>query len=273
MVHHCSSRGLDRSFTVKALEAGHQVAATARKPEQLADLVAQYGDQILPLQLDVTDYEAAQRAIAATVEKFGRVDVVVNNAGYANTASVKDMPMEMFRSQFETVFFGVVNVTKAVLPIMRQQQSEHIIQISSLGGRIAGPGLTAYQSAKWAVGGFSEGVAQEVAHFGIKVIILEPGGMRTDWAGSSMKIPEISEPYRPTVGALAELMHNASGSEPTDPNKVAELLLKLVELSNPPVRLLVGTDAVQYAEAAENARRESDIQWRELSTSVGFDEA
>jgi NAD(P)-dependent dehydrogenase (short-subunit alcohol dehydrogenase family) len=175
-----SSRGLGRSITRAALTAGHRVLATARRPEQLDDLVAEFGDRVRPFALDVTDYDAARAAVAAAVSTFGRLDVVVNNAGYANLASVEDITIEDFRAQVDTNFFGVVNVTKAALPVLREQGSGHVIQISSLGGRIGNAGVAAYQAAKFAVGGFSESLAQEVAPLGIAVTVLEPGGMRTD---------------------------------------------------------------------------------------------
>src|ERR1700755_318887 len=176
-----SSRGLGRAITRAALSAGHRVLATARRPEQLDALVAEFGDHVHPFALDVTDYDAAQAAVAAAVSTFGRLDVVVNNAGYANLASVEDITIEDFRQQIDTNFFGVVNVTKAVLPVLRAQGSGHVLQISSLGGRIPNVGVSPYQAAKFAVGGFSESLAQEVAPLGISVTVLEPGGMRTDW--------------------------------------------------------------------------------------------
>jgi NAD(P)-dependent dehydrogenase (short-subunit alcohol dehydrogenase family) len=268
-----SSRGLGRSIVVKALEAGHQVVATARKPEQLADLADQFGDRVFPVALDVADHDAAQRAVELAVQKFGHIDVVVNNAGYGDTASLEDMSMEMFRAQIDTNFYGVVNVSKAVVPVMRQQGSGHIFQVSSVGGRMATPGLSAYQSAKWAVGGFSGVLAAEVAPLGIKVTVLEPGGIRTDWAGSSMTIPDVSAPYQPTVGAMAEQLRASSGTQPSDPDKIGELVLKLAAMDAPPLRLLVGADAVHYAGITEDAQRAADTQWRELSESVAFEDA
>jgi NAD(P)-dependent dehydrogenase (short-subunit alcohol dehydrogenase family) len=263
-----SSRGLGRAITRAALSAGHRVLATARRPEQLDDLVAEFGDHVHPFALDVTDYDAAQAAVAAAVSTFGRLDVVVNNAGYANLASVEDITIDDFRQQVDTNFFGVVNVTKAVLPVLRAQGSGHVIQISSLGGRIANVGVSAYQAAKFAVGGFSESLAQEVAPLGISVTVLEPGGMRTDWAGSSMQVPPISAPYLPTVGAMAELFSEGGDHLGGDPGKVAQVVLQVADLPQPPVRLLLGTDAYTYARLAAEARTESDELWRELSVST-----
>jgi NAD(P)-dependent dehydrogenase (short-subunit alcohol dehydrogenase family) len=268
-----SSRGLGRSVAEAVLAAGHQLVATARNPRQLDDLVEQYGDQVRAVALDVADADAAQAAVQTAVDAFGRLDVVVNNAGYADLASVEDITLDAFRAQLDTNLFGVVNVTKATLPIMREQGSGHIIQISSVGGRMASPGLSAYQSAKWAVGGFSEVLAAETAPLGIKVTVLEPGGMRTDWAGSSMTIPPISEPYDQTVGANARRMEGFADVSASDPAKVAQVVLTVADLDEPPVRLLIGSDAYTYGRAAWRARVDEDAKWERLSTSTDHDEA
>lgn len=268
-----SARGLGRHIAEAVLDAGHSLVATARRPEQLTDLVTRYGDRIRPVALDVTDATTAEAAVRTAVDTFGRLDVVVNNAGYANYASTEDLTAEDFRSQVETNFFGVVNVTRAALPVLREQRAGHIIQVSSLGGRLASAGLSAYQASKWAVGGFSEVVAQEMAPLGVKVTVLEPGGMRTDWAGSSMAIPPISEPYQQTVGVFAKLLRSGGGTAAGDPAKVAQVLLRVVDLDEPPLRLLLGSDAVRYADAAGKARAGSDERWRELSLSTDHDDA
>jgi NAD(P)-dependent dehydrogenase (short-subunit alcohol dehydrogenase family) len=265
-----SSRGLGRAVVEAALEAGDSVIATARKTEQLRDLVAKYGDRVMPVALDVTDNDAVVNAVKAGYARFGRLDVIVNNAGYGDVAAIEDVTLESFRAQIDTNFFGVVHVTKAVLPILREQGSGHIFQVSSLGGRIGSVGLSAYQSAKWAVGGFSTVLAQEVAPFGVKVTVLEPGGIRTDWAGSSMTIPPISKPYEQTVGRFAEFLRGVTGQEPSDPRKVAGLIVHLAEGGDAPLRLLVGTDAVEYAGKAAAALAESDRKWRELSVSTTY---
>jgi NAD(P)-dependent dehydrogenase (short-subunit alcohol dehydrogenase family) len=267
-----SSRGLGRAIAEAALDAGDQLVATARRPSSLDDLVARYGDQILPLELDVTDADTAQAAIALATERFGRIDVVVNNAGYANVAAVEDITLTDFRAQLETNLFGVVNVTKAALPALRRQGAGHIIQVSSIGGRLATPGLAAYQSAKWAVGGFSGVLAAEVAPLGIRVTVLEPGGMQTDWAGSSMQIPPISEPYQATVGAMAA-MHNPTNLSLGDPAKVAQLVLQVAAMDDPPLRLILGSEAYAYATAAARAQAEADERWRDLTVSTDRDGA
>jgi NAD(P)-dependent dehydrogenase (short-subunit alcohol dehydrogenase family) len=269
-----SSRGLGRQVAEAVLAAGHSLVATARNPASLADLTDRYGRQVLPVALDVTDPVAAQAAVAAGTEAFGRIDVVVNNAGYANVAAVEDISLGDFREQVEANLFGVVNVTKAALPVLRAQGGGHIIQVSSIGGRLATPGLSAYQAAKWAVGGFSEVLAREVGPLGIKVTVLEPGGMRTDWAGSSMRVPPISEPYGPTVGAMAA-MHREIGSDDAlgDPAKVAQVVLAVAGMAEPPLRLILGSEAYAYATAAARARAESDAAWHDLTVSTDRDDA
>jgi len=269
-----SSRGLGRQVAEAVLAAGHSLVATARNPASLADLTDRYGRQVLPVALDVTDPAAAQAAVAAGIEAFGRIDVVVNNAGYANVAAVEDISLGDFREQVEANLFGVVNVTKAALPVLRAQGGGHIIQVSSIGGRLATPGLSAYQAAKWAVGGFSEVLAREVGPLGIKVTVLEPGGMRTDWAGSSMRVPPISEPYEPTVGAMAAV-HGEIGSDDAlgDPAKVAQVVLAVAGMAEPPLRLILGSEAYAYATAAARTRAESDAAWHDLTVSTDRDDA
>ena len=269
-----SSRGLGRAIAAAVLDAGHQLVATARRPEQLDDLVAAHPDQVLALALDVTDAAAAEAAIAAGRERFGRIDVVVHNAGYANLASIEDITAEDFRAQLDANLLGVVNVTKAALPVLRAQGGGRIIQVSSIGGRSATPGLAAYQSAKWAVGGFSEVLARETAPLGIKVTVLEPGGMQTDWAGSSMRVTPVSEPYQPTVGAMAELHAGiGSGAALGDPAKVAQVVLEVAAMDEPPLRLILGSEAYAYATAAAKDRAESDAAWHELTVSTDRDDA
>ncbi len=263
-----SSRGLGRAIVEAALASGASVIATARSVKSLDDLTKKFGpDRLLPLALDVTDEGQVLAAIHAGHEKFGRIDVVVNNAGYANTASLEDMETADFRQQIDTNFMGVVYVTKAAVPILRQQRSGHIFQVSSIGGRVGMPGLSAYQSAKWAVGGFSTVVAQEVAPFGVKVTVLEPGGIRTDWAGSSMAIPKISEPYQQTVGAVAGMLRQISGSEESLPEKIAQIIVKLSGETEVPLRLVLGSQTVGIAEKAAETLAESDRKWRHISIS------
>ena len=266
-----SSRGLGRKIVEEALQAGDVVVATARDVSTLDDLSARYPGAVLAVPLDVTDASAVAGAVQAGLDRFGRYDVVVNNAGYANIAAVEDSAIDDFRAQVETNFFGVVHVSKAVLPILRSQGSGHLFQVSSLGGRIATCGLSAYQSAKWAVGGFSSALAQEVAPFGIQVTVLEPGGMETDWAGSSMHIPPVSPPYEATVGAFIGMLRGMAGQAASDPRKVARVIVALANRPDAPLRLLLGEDAVAYAGHAQAALAASDAAWLATSVAVAAD--
>ncbi|RKU49562.1 Oxidoreductase boa17 [Coniochaeta pulveracea] len=263
-----SSRGLGRAVVEAALSSGASVIATARSVQSLDALAETFGpDRFLALTLGVTKESEVINAIRAGHQKFGRIDVVVNNAGYANTAALEDMDIQDFRQQMDTNFMGVVYVTKAVIPILREQGSGHIFQVSSIGGRLGTPGLSAYQSAKWAVGGFSTVVAQELAPLGIKVTVLEPGGIRTDWAGSSMKIDEVSEPYERTVGVVAQMLRGLSGSEESLPEKIAQIIVNLSEEKDAPLRLVLGPQAVEFAAKAAEELTASDQKWQDVSLS------
>lgn len=265
-----SSRGLGRQIAESVLQAGGNVVASARDGAQLGGLVEQYGPRVKALSLDVTDTKAAHHAVAEAVQTFGRLDVLVNNAGYADVASIEDMSEEMFRAQIDTNFYGVVNMTRASLPIMRAQGAGHIIQISSVGGRVGGAGLGAYQAAKWAVGGFSEVLAKEVASFGIKITVAEPGGMRTNWAGSSMAVPPISDAYKSVIEPVVQRLRDADGKQPGDPELIAEVLLDIAAMDAPPLRLLLGRDAVAVAKMVADNLAASDEKWRSVSESVVY---
>jgi NAD(P)-dependent dehydrogenase (short-subunit alcohol dehydrogenase family) len=266
-----ASRGLGREIVRAALDAGHRVVAGVRTPSALDALVAEHGERLAVVPLDVTDTGAAADAVRTAVSRFGRLDVLVNNAGYANAAAIEDVDFDDFRAQVDTNLFGVVRLTRAALPVMREQRAGRIIQVSSVGGRLATPGLGAYQSAKWAVGGFSSVLAAEVAPLGIKVTVLEPGGMRTDWAGSSMRIAPVRPEYAETVGRMAAMHGDLRAAG--DPAKVARLVLDVVALDDPPLRLLAGADAYAYATAAGRALLAEDERRRELSESTTADDA
>jgi NAD(P)-dependent dehydrogenase (short-subunit alcohol dehydrogenase family) len=265
-----SSRGLGRALAEAVLDAGHNVVATARRPEQVQDLVDRFGDRARAVALDVTDRAAGAAAVKAAVDAFGRLDVLVNNAGYANVSSIEDFDEDDFRAQVETNLWGVINVTRAALPVLREQGSGHVIQISSVGGRVTSPGIGPYQTAKWAVEGFSGVLAKEVAPLGIKVTVIEPGGFRTDWAGSSMTTHDVHEAYGPTVGAMASYREQAVALG--DPAKAAQAILKIASVPDPPLRLLLGSDAYQVARAADEASIANDEAWKELTFSTDHDE-
>lgn len=266
-----SSRGLGRSLTAAVLAHGHHVAATARRPEQLADLVAEYGDRILPLALDVTNNEQIAQAVAAAVAYFGCLDVVVNNAGFGITGAVEGYTEEQVRSQLETNLYAPIAVTRAVLPQLRQQRSGHILQIGSMGGRVGNPGAAIYQAAKFGLGGFSEALAKEVAPLGIRVTCVEPGGFRTDWAGDSMTYAPEVPGYETTVGPRIAMLQGGTFEPMGDPDKAAQVMLKLVEDPAPPVHLLLGSEAVAITEYAENVRRAELEKWRLVSVSTDYE--
>jgi len=266
-----SSRGLGRALAEAVLAEGHKLVATARNPAQLADLVGRHGDRIRAISLDVTDERAAGDAIEAAVDAFGRLDVLVNNAGYGDVGSIEDTSLAEFRAQIETNLFGVINVTKAAIPLMREQRSGHILQISSIGGRGGAPGRGAYAAAKCGVVGFSEVLAKEVGPLGVKVTIIEPGGFRTDFAGASTTIRDGRPEYAATVGAMARFQRDFNGAQPGDPAKAAAAIIHVASLDAPPLRLLLGSDAVRGAEEIEAARIEADRKWRDLSVSTDFE--
>ncbi|MEU1619476.1 oxidoreductase [Streptomyces sp. NPDC005722] len=264
------SQGLGRALAVAALEAGDRVAVTSRRPEALADLAEAHPGRLQSLALDITSPSQARDVVAAAVERFGGLDVVVNNAGYATNGTVEDFPEDEFRAQVEANLFGVVNVTRAALPVLRGRRSGHFVQISSIGGRVGGtPGLSAYQTAKFAVAGFSEVLANEVAPLGIKVTIVEPGGIRTGWAaGAALTSGPIGADYEQTVGRWQERFTAYSGHEPGDPARMARAIVDVVGAAEPPRRLLLGSDALEIALGAEEARLTEARTWAHVSRST-----
>lgn len=266
-----SSRGLGRAVVEEVLAAGHRVVATARSTESLAPLLDSYADTLLLHPLDVTDQEQAVAAVGAAVGRFGRLDVVVNNAGYANMASVEEVGMDDFRAQIDAVFYGTVHVTKAALPVFLGQGSGNFIQVTSIGGRGSAPGVGAYQSAKFAVEGFSGVLAKEVSALGVKVTCAEPGLMRTDWSGPSMIVHPYDARYEPVLGPLLGYLRGMRGHEPIDPARVARVFLEIVAMDEPPLNLVLGKDAVDMVAAGMAELIKADGQWAELGRSVDFD--
>ncbi|WP_327236260.1 SDR family NAD(P)-dependent oxidoreductase [Streptomyces sp. NBC_01317] len=266
-----SSQGLGRAVAEEVLAAGQNVVATARNPDVLRDLADKYGDQVLLQRLDVTDFGQAEEAVRAAVDTFGRLDVVVNNAGYADMIPFEDITLDNFRAQVETVFFGTVHVSKAAVPVFRKQGSGHFIQVASIGGRGTAPGVSAYQSAKFAMEGFSGVLNDELGPLGIKVTLAEPGLMRTNWSGPSMKIAPYGEAYAPTVGAIADHLRGLRGKEPVDPAKIGRVFLQVAEMDEPPLHLVLGKAAVDMNAANMAALVAGDQRWAELGRSVDFD--
>src|SRR5260370_19232749 len=230
-----TSRGFGREWTRAALERGDQVAATARDPGTLDDLRTEHGDALLPLTLDVTSREAAFGAVKRAREHFGRLDIVVNNAGYGHFGMVEELSEDEARAQIETNLFGALWITQAALPFLRAQGSGHIIQVSSIGGISAFAGLGIYHASKWALEGFSQALSQEVAPFGIHVTLIEPGGFSTDWAGSSSKRSTPLPDYK-GVHAEADRARSQRTAKSGDPQASAAAVLKIVDAPEPPLR-------------------------------------
>jgi NAD(P)-dependent dehydrogenase (short-subunit alcohol dehydrogenase family) len=245
-----ASRGFGRSFAQAALAAGDRVGATARDTSSLEDLVAEHGDAVLPIELDVTDRGAVFAAVRKVHDHFGRLDVVVNNAGYGVSGAIEELSEEQARRQLEVNLFGALWVTQAALPILREQGSGWIVQVSSIGGLAAFPLTGIYHASKWALEGFSETLRQEVEPFGIKVLMVEPSGFRTDWAGSSMDRAEPIDAYQ-RIDQIAQRrafqQEDNNGSQPGNPDLAAQALLDTINRDDPPFRLLLGNIAYDVA--------------------------
>ena len=268
-----SSRGLGRSLTEAVLASGDKVAATARNPETLNDLVEKYPGLIYPVKLDVTQYDDVYRAVADVAAHFGRIDVLVNNAGFGITGAAEAYTDEQVRSQLETNLYAPIEITRAVLPYMRKQRFGRILQISSIGGRVGNPGVSIYQAAKFGLGGFSEALAKEVAPLGIKVTCVEPGGFRTDWAGASMTYAPKVEGYETTVDLRAQLFTSGKFIPMGDPEKAAMVIIRLAENPEPPVHLVLGSEAIGMLKQANAARQTEMEKWLPVSISTDHDEA
>jgi NAD(P)-dependent dehydrogenase (short-subunit alcohol dehydrogenase family) len=268
-----SSRGLGRALARAALDAGDLVAASARHPADLDDLVAEHGERIRPVRLDVTDAGAARAAVADASRHFGRLDIIVNNAGYANVSPIETTDDEDFRSQFETNFWGVYNVSKAAIPVLRQQGGGIVMQISSVGGRVGGsPGIASYQAAKFAIDGFSRVLRTETAPFGVKVIVVEPSGFRTDWAGSSMTVHDIPEAYSSTVGAMNRRVRQHSDGPAGDPVRAAAILVQVAKRRDIPEHLPLGVHAVEGSIRLDEKLLAEDRRWSAVGRSADFSE-
>ena len=261
-----TSRGFGREWAIAALERGDSVAATARDAASLDDLVAAHGDKILPLSLDVTDHDAVFAAVARAHEHFGRLDVVVNNAGYGQFGMVEELSETESRAQIETNLFGALWVTQAALPFLRAQGSGHIIQVSSIGGISAFPTVGIYHASKWALEGISQSLAQEVAGFGIKVTLIEPGGYSTDWGGSSAKHATAIAAYD---GVREQAANRPSRrGTPGDPVATRGPILTLVDSDNPPLRVFFGEAPLAIATADYESRLATWNEWQHVSVEA-----
>ncbi|MFG2656994.1 SDR family NAD(P)-dependent oxidoreductase [Streptomyces sp. NPDC048425] len=266
-----SSRGFGRALVAAVLDAGDLVVATARRPEALAKELKEYGDSALVLPLDVTSPAAARTAVDAALAHFGRIDVLVNNAGYANVSPVETSDDDDFRAQFETNFWGVYNVTRAALPTLRRQGSGTVVQFSSVGGRVGGsPGIASYQAAKFAVDGFSRVLAAEAAPFGVQVMVVEPSGFATDWAGSSMTVHPVPGAYDETVGAMNRRVRQGTSGGAGDPERAAAIIVRTVRGGRVPGHLLLGVNAVTMALDYSRRQLAEAGAWEQVSRSADF---
>jgi NAD(P)-dependent dehydrogenase (short-subunit alcohol dehydrogenase family) len=266
----CSS-GIGREIALAALAKGHRVAVTARDPAAVEEILEEHPDQAIALALDVTDREQIARAVRDTERAFGRIDVLVNNAGYGYMAAVEEGEDEEVRAMFDTNYFGVVDLIKATLPGMRRRGSGHIINISSMTGLVANPPNVYYSSTKFALEALTEGLAKEVAPFGIRVTAIEPGAIRTDWSTRSMKVAKQPiEAYADTVGARKALIKLAGNKFPGDPRRVADAVLMVSEQEAPPLHLLLGRDVFTAYREKLSGLMESIEQWRSVTLDVDF---
>ncbi|MBD2410505.1 short-chain dehydrogenase/reductase [Nostoc calcicola FACHB-389] len=273
-----SSKGLGRALAETVLQRGETVVLTARNPKLIEDLAASFPEHTLAVQLDVTKPEEVREAVKQAIAKFGRIDVLVNNAGYGILGAIEEVSNEEVRRQFETNFFGVLEVLRTVLPFMRQQGSGHIINISSVGGFVGYAGTGIYNGTKFAIEGISEALAQEVTPLGIKITIVEPGAFRTDFVTRSLVIADIEiNDYEPVIGEMRQgardiLDQKLEFQEPGDPKKAALAIIQAVDSDNPPLRLVLGEDAIYAINTKlELVKAELDA-WKEVSVNTAFDE-
>lgn len=265
-----ASSGFGRAFAQHAIDRGHNVVATARRPETLAALAAQAPGRVLALALDVTRPPEAQAAVDAALGRFGRIDVLINNAGYGIVGAFEETPDSELRAQLETNFFGAMNVTRAALPALRAQRGGAIVNLSSLGGQLSFAGFSAYSASKFALEGASEALAQEVAPFGIKVLIVEPGQFRTELAGASMRHMPPMEAYQEVMDGTRAFAHAMHGTQSGDPMKAAAAIEAALEAPVTPLRLQLGADAVD-AVREHALKLLKDLQtWETLARDTTF---
>lgn len=264
------STGFGRELAKGALEAGNQVVVTARKPEDINDIVESFPDTAIAVQLDVTKPGEIKSSVEQAIAKFGRIDVLVNNAGIGYFGAIEESDDEEVRRMFEINVFGLANMTKEVLPFMRKQKSGHIVNIASIGGLVGFPGVGFYNATKFAVDGLSESLAKELAPLGIKVLVIAPSGFRTDWAGRSANNAKVViEDYASTAHQNKETIRGYSGNQPGDPVRAAKAIIKAVNSENPPLRLLLGKGALKGARNKIADLQKDFDAWEE--TTVGAD--
>ncbi|MEO8005116.1 MAG: oxidoreductase [Betaproteobacteria bacterium] len=268
------STGLGRALAIAVLKKGHRAVVTARDPGQVRDIVAGYPQKAIALQLDVANEAQINRAVIAAEKAFGRIDVLVNNAGYGYLAAVEEGEEAEIRAMFETNFFGLAVLTRRVLPGMRNRKRGHIINVSSVGGLIGNPSAGYYNATKFAVEGLSEALAKEVEPLGLHVTVIEPGPFRTDWAGRSLKIPRNAiEAYASTAGARRGQIAGYSGKQAGDPERAAQAIISVAESPNPPMNLILGKDGLKRVREKLDKFTETLREWENVTVSADFPEA
>ena len=269
-----TSSGFGRALAEAVLERGDRAVLTARKPDTVSNIVARFGENAIAVRLDVTSEEERQSAVEAAMKRFGRIDVLVNNAGQGSLGAAEEFSSAQIRKGMEINFFGAIEMTRAVLPLMRKQRSGHILNMSSIGGRVNIGGFSLYGAAKFALEGFSEALRDEVAPLGIRVTLVEPGAFRTEFAGDSNMRPErVIEDYRPVIDPIREYLYGNSGKQPGDPRKAALAMIHAVEAAQPPLRLLLGVDAHKLLEAKSRQMADELAAWRGVGEATAFDDA
>jgi len=268
-----SASGIGLSTAELVLARGENLVATARNVDRLLNLARRYGKQVELIELDVTNAPAARRVVDTAMERFGRLDVLLNNAGYAHLSPFEQVSEDDFKAEIDTNFYGVVNLTRAALPVMRRQKSGHIINISSSSARFGSAGSTAYTAAKWAVSGFTASLAKEVKPFGVKAIAIEPGSIRTNWTRVARgHVPPLLPEYEPTIGAIMRMTEGYAGTEPGDPDKVAVVIFDLSRQDDLPEQLVLGSDALGRIAQSDAVRSAAALYWDKISRSTDFDE-
>ena len=265
-----ASRGFGKLWAEALLQRGDKVVATARNLSTLDDLVNKYGDNILPLQLDVNDRAADFAAIKKAKEHFGSIDVLINNAGYGLVGALEETSAAEWQALFRTNLFGAVEMTRAVLPVMRTQGEGAIVNISSMGGQMSWAGFSTYSAAKFALEGLSEALADEVKAFGIRVMIVEPGAFRTDFAGGALRHMPVNPAYDATVGETRKFAHGMNQTQPGDPKKAATAVFEALASGRPPLRLALGNDAVDGIRGHAEGVLKTLADWEHLSRRTAF---
>ena len=269
-----SNSGFGLSLTKAVLAKGDKVIATTRHPEEIKDLVKQYPNTVKAVTLDITKADEISNAIDTAISTFGRVDVLVNNAGFGTLGAVEEIEDEQVRYQFEVNCFGTLNLTKAMLPHFRQRNSGHILNVSSVGGFTSFPGTGIYSATKFAIEGYSEALAKEIAPLGIKLTLVEPGAFRTEFAGDSLATPDNQiDDYEETAHKFVKMQSQSSGEQPGDPDKAAQAMIKAVESDNPPMRLVLGEDALEATRKKIKSFQQELEEWEEITLSTSFEDA